>query len=162
MFWNSTIGKLLMTLLISMTPVLELRGAIPAAVASGLDLRTSVLVAVIGNLIPVPFVILFISRIFAWMRKMSYKLDLLVTRLEKRAYDKAELVQRYTFWGLALFVAIPLPGTGAWTGALIAGVIHMDAKQAFLSIALGVIAAGLIVASLTYGVGTLINGGMVK
>lgn len=159
MFWNSVLGKILATMLISMVPVIELRGAIPIATAGGLSLSAAIPAAMIGNLIPVPFLILFLRRILAWLRGRSAGWNRFVSRLEARADRKADLVRRYAFWGLALFVAVPLPGTGAWTGALIAAMMQMRLKEAFPAIALGVAAAGLIVASVTYGAGTLLLGG---
>ncbi len=149
---NGSFGKILITFLIAMAPVIELRGAIPLATAGGLDLTTAILAAIPGNLLPVPFIILFIRRAFAWLRKRSVRWNSLVTRLEARAGRKADLVRRYAFWGLALFVAVPLPGTGAWTGALIAAMLDMRLKRAFPAIALGVVAAGCLVAAATYGV----------
>ena len=148
-----------MTLFISMAPVVELRGAIPIATANGLDFQTAIITAVIGNLIPVPFIVMFIRRIFARLRLKGPKWRALVKRLELHAGRRADAVRRCAFWGLALFVAIPLPGTGAWTGALIAAMLGMRMKQAFPSIALGVAGAALIVAFVTYGAGTLIFGG---
>ncbi|MBQ8600917.1 MAG: small multi-drug export protein [Clostridia bacterium] len=135
-----------------MVPVIELRGAIPIATAHGLEPYVSIPVAIIGNLIPVPFIIIFIKKIFAWIRKVMPKLDGMVTKLEQRAESKIDTVQKYAFWGLFVFVAIPLPGTGAWTGALIAAMMDMPLKRAFPSIALGVLAAGVIVTLVTYGV----------
>lgn len=155
--WSSTLGKIIMTFLISMVPVIELRGAIPIAVSNGLDFWVAVTVSVIGNLVPVPFIILFIKKIFAFMRKHSKKLNSLVTRLEKRAEKKSEVVQKYAFWGLFILVAIPLPGTGAWTGALIAAMLEMRIKKAFPAIALGVIGAAIIVTFATYGVSALFS-----
>ena len=150
--WNTFFGKILMTLLVSMVPVIELRGAIPIATAHGLEPYISIPVAIIGNLIPVPFIIIFIKKIFAWIRKVMPKLNGFITKLEKRAESKIETVQKYAFWGLFIFVAIPLPGTGAWTGALIAAMMDMKLSRAFPSIALGVLAAGVIVTLVTYGV----------
>ena len=149
--WNSFIGKIIMTALISMVPVIELRGALPIAVANGLDYPIAIVVSVIGNLIPVPFIIIFIRKIFEWMRKVSSKLDVLVTKLEQRAESKSDVVQKYAFWGLFILVAIPLPGTGAWTGALVAAMLDMRLKRAFPAIALGVITAAAIVTFVTYG-----------
>ena len=136
----------------SMVPVIELRGAIPFGVAQGLGLWQAIIVSVLGNLLPVPFIILFIRKIFAWLRKISPKLNALVTKLEQRAEGKSEKVLKYAFWGLFLLVAIPLPGTGAWTGSLVAAMLDMRLKKAFPAIALGVIAAGVIVSVITYGV----------
>ncbi len=153
--WSTFFGKLLMTFLISMVPIIELRGAIPIGVANGLSIWPAILVSILGNLVPVPFIILFIKKIFAWMRTKSVRLNNLVERMEKRAAGKTETVQKYAFWGLFVLVAIPLPGTGAWTGALVAAMLEMPMKKAFPSIALGVAAAGAIVAFVTYGAGTL-------
>ena len=146
-----------MTLLISMVPVIELRGAIPIATAHGVDIWAAIAVSIVGNLIPVPFIIVFIRRIFAWLRVKSGWLDSLVTRLEARAERKADTVRKCEFWGLCLFVAIPLPGTGAWTGALIAAMLNMRLKRALPAIALGVVIAGAIVAAVTLGAGTLLD-----
>lgn len=158
MLWNSFIGKVLMTLVISMVPVIELRGAIPIATAHGLDAAIAIPVAIVGNLIPVPFIIIFIRKIFDWMERVSPKLGRLVTKLKDRADKKSETVLKYAFWGLVILVAIPLPGTGAWTGALVAAMLNMRLKKAFPAIALGVVIAGAIVACVTYGVVGLLFG----
>ena len=154
-FLNTFFGKILTTFLVSMVPVIELRGAIPIGVARGLPFWAAVLVSIIGNLVPVPFIIIFIKKIFAFMREKMPKLNGLVTRLENKANSKSETVQKYAFWGLFIFVAIPLPGTGAWTGALIAAMLEMPLKKAFPSIMLGVLSAGAIVTFITY-IGPLI------
>lgn len=146
-----------MTFVISMIPVIELRGAIPIATSYKLDFRVAVITAIIGNLVPVPFIIVFIKRIFALMRRKSAKLDLFVTKLEKRADSKAATVQKYEFWGLFLLVAIPLPGTGAWTGALVAAMLDMPLKKAFPAILLGVVGAAIIVSFVTFGAGAIIS-----
>ena len=153
--WNTLFGKALMTFFISMVPVLELRGAIPFGTAYGLPLWAAILISIVGNLVPVPFIIIFIRKIFAWLRRKNQKLDHLVTRLEIRAEKKSDVVQKYAFWGLFVLVAIPLPGPGAWTGALVAAMLDMRLKRAFPAIALGVIAAGVIVAFVTYGAGAI-------
>lgn len=145
-----------LTFCIAMVPVLELRGAIPIGTAYGLDLWTAIFVSILGNLVPVPFIIIFIKKIFAWMRRRMPRLDGLVTGLEKRAADKSETVEKYAFWGLFILVAIPLPGTGAWTGSLVAAMMDMPMRKAFPAIALGVVGAGIIVAFVTYGAGRLL------
>ena len=155
-FWGTTAGSILMTLLISMVPVLELRAAIPAGVIAGLDIPVVVAAAVIGNLIPIPFIIVFIRKIFKWMQTKSEKLAALVKRLEDKADRKKDKVLKYEFWGLMFFVAIPLPGTGAWTGALIAAMLDMQLKRSFPAIAAGVVIAAVIVTVATYGVAALI------
>ncbi len=150
-FLSTTLGKIIVTFLWSMVPVIELRGAIPIGVGSGLPYWVAVVVSIVGNLVPVPFIILFIRKIFELMRKWSKKLDGLVTRLEKRAESKSEVVQKYAFWGLFVLVAIPLPGTGAWTGALVAAMLDMRLKRAFPAIVLGVLGAAAIVTFVTFG-----------
>lgn len=142
---------ILLTFLVAMVPVVELRGAIPFGVVRGLNLWTAIIASVLGNLVPVPFIILFIRRIFAWMRAHMPKLDGLVTRMEKKAEKNRAAVERYAFWGLAILVAIPLPGTGAWTGALVAAMMEMRLKRAFPAIVIGVVIAGVIVSIVTYG-----------
>lgn len=150
-FLKTTLGQILVTLFVSMVPVIELRGAIPIATGLGLSAKIAIPVAIMGNLIPVPFIIIFIKKIFALMRKMSPKLNGVVDRMEAKAEKNKEKVLRYAFWGLALFVAIPLPGTGAWTGALVAAMLDMPLKRAFPSIIIGVLGAGLVIAFLSYG-----------
>ena len=150
-FLSTVFGKIVATFLVSMVPIIELRGAIPIGVGYGLDYWVVVLVAVIGNIIPVPFIILFIRKIFELMRKWSKKLDGIVTKLEKRAESKSDVVQKYAFWGLFILVAIPLPGTGAWTGALVAAMLDMRLKRAFPAIGFGVLTAAAIVTFVTYG-----------
>ncbi len=149
-FTENFIGKILTTLFVSMIPVIELRGAIPIGVGLGLPYLVSVSVSLIGNILPVPFIILFIKAIFAWIRKVMPKLDGFVTKLEQRAEKNRATVEKYAFWGLFLFVAIPLPGTGAWTGALIAAMMDMPLKKAFPSVAIGVITAAMIVTTVTF------------
>ena len=142
---------ILLTFLVAMVPVVELRGAIPFGVVRGLNLWTAIIASVLGNLVPVPFIILFIRKIFAWMRAQMPKLDGLVTRMEKKAEKNRAAVEKYAIWGLAILVAIPLPGTGAWTGALVAAMMEMRLKRAFPAIVIGVVIAGVIVSIVTYG-----------
>ncbi len=142
---------ILLTFLVAMVPVVELRGAIPFGVVRGLNIWTAIIASVLGNLVPVPFIILFIRKIFAWMRAHMPKLDGLVTRMEQKAEKNRAAVEKYAFWGLAVLVAIPLPGTGAWTGALVAAMMEMRLKRAFPAIVIGVVIAGVIVSIVTYG-----------
>ncbi len=137
-------GEFCFTALVSMLPVVELRGGIPFGLRVGLPLPLAVAAAVLGNMAPVPFLILFTRRVFAWLRRRLPALEGLIARLERRAAEKRELVQRYKFWGLLVLVAIPLPGTGAWTGALAAAFLDMPLRRALPSIFLGVVTAGLI------------------
>lgn len=150
--WNGSFGKLLMTFLISMVPVIELRGAIPVAAAHDVPIWLAVCISVLGNLLPVPFIIIFVRKVFAWIRKRIPKLDGMVTSLENRAAKRMDKVQKFSFWGLFILVAIPLPGTGAWTGALVAAMLEMRLKRAFPAIALGVVAAGIVVGLASLGV----------
>ena len=151
-------GEFLLTMLISMIPVVELRGGIPAGVAMGLPIPTALLAAVLGNMLPVPFVILFIRQIFKWIRLHIPKLGGVVDRLETRAYQKMsnKRLVRYQAWGLLLFVAIPLPGTGAWTGSLVAALMDLRLRNAVPVIFAGVVIAGLIITALTYGVAAIL------
>jgi len=141
----------LLTFFTSMIPVLELRGAIPVGVAGGLPVLLSMLIAVIGNLIPIPFLIIFTKKVFDWL-KTKGRIKALVEKLEAKAHAKSEIVHKYEWWGLCILVAIPLPGTGAWTGALVAAVLGMRLRKAMPAIILGVLLAGIIVTILTYGV----------
>ena len=157
-FHGTAAGKFLLTMLISMVPVVELRGGVPAGVAMGLPTGMALLAGVIGNMIPVPFVILFIRKAFKWVRVHIPWLGGFVDRLETRAYRKIKNrnLVRYEAWGLLLFVAIPLPGTGAWTGSLIAALMDLRLKNAVPVIFLGVVIAGLIMTALTYGVSSIL------
>lgn len=145
-----------MTFFIAMLPVLELRGAIPIGTAAGLDPRLALAAAFLGNLVPVPFIVIFIRKIFVWLRSKSEFLDRVVARMEAKAEKNADKVHKYETVGLFILVAIPLPGTGAWTGALVAAFLDMRLKRCFPAIALGVLAAGIIVFCLTYGVSALL------
>ena len=139
-----------------MVPVLELRGAIPLGVAAGMPPLAAMLVAVAGNMVPVPFIILFIRKIFQWLRHKG-KIGVVVEKLERRAVQKSEVVKKYAGIGLLLLVAISLPGTGAWTGALVAALMQMRLKQALPNMFWGVVIAGFIITSLTYGVTHLLG-----
>ena len=132
-------NSFLYTLLISMVPIIELRGGLPVGIASGLSFPVAYIAAVIGNLIPVPFIILFIRRIFILIRKYMPKLSSMIDKLENKAHLKGQKVRKYQKFGLFIFVAIPLPGTGAWTGALVAAFLDIRLKDAILPIVLGVL-----------------------
>jgi len=143
---------MLKTFLMAMVPIIELRGAIPyGAGIAGLPIWQAALIAVLGNLLPVPFLVVFTRDVFALMRKKSDKLNSIVLRMERKADRNKDVVLRYEFWGLMILVAIPLPGTGAWTGALVAAMMDMQLKRAFPAIALGVVVAAFIVTWVTYG-----------
>lgn len=152
---GSYLGKILLTFIMSMVPVIELRGAIPIGVGYGLDLWFVVLISIFGNFLPVPFIMLFIRKIFAWMRKVNKRFASIVDRMEKKAAKHTDKVTKYGFWGILILVAIPLPGTGAWTGALVAAMMEIRFKTALPAIFLGVILAAVIVTFVTYGVSVI-------
>ena len=137
---------------LSMIPVLELRASIPVGSSLGLNAWQCAVAAIVGNMIPVPFVILFIRKIFAYLKENWPKLSRFVERLEAKAEKKKPLVQKYAILGLTLLVAIPLPGTGAWTGALVAAMLDIRLKRAIPCILLGVVIAAVIVTMITYGI----------
>ena len=145
----------IITFLMAMVPVVELRGAIPYGVIAGLSVPEAFVLAVLGNLAPIPFLVVFTRMIFEWLRTKSEGLDRMVRKLEAKADKNKEIVEKYEFFGLMLLVAIPLPGTGAWTGALVAAMMNMRLKRAMPAITVGVIVAGIIVTTLTYGAGAL-------
>lgn len=145
------LNDILKTLVTGMLPILEIRGAIPVGVAAGMDPWAAFAVGLIGNMIPVPFLILLTRKVLNWMKK-HHLLDKFTAFLERKGSEKAEQVQRYSFWGLFILVAIPLPGTGAWTGALVASLLDMRLKRALPAIGMGVAVAGLIILVFTYGV----------
>ena len=149
---GTTAGKMLYAFVISMVPVIELRVGLPLAIAKGLPLYLALPACILGNMVPVPFIIIFIKKIFAWLRKHWPWMDRVVTAMEKRADTKSDAVKKYGPWGLLLFVAIPAPGTGAWTGALIAALMDMKLKQAVPIIFVGVCIAAAIMTAATLGV----------
>lgn len=146
------VKSFLWVLLLSMIPVLELRASIPVGSSLGLNAWQCAVAAIIGNMIPVPFIILFIRKIFNYLKENWQILSRFVERLEAKAEKKKSLVQKYAIFGLALLVAIPLPGTGAWTGALVAAMLDIRLKRAIPCILLGVIIAAIIVTMITYGI----------
>lgn len=152
---ETKLGEFTLTILVSMIPVVELRGGIPFGVAAGLPVWAAFIAAIIGNLIPVPFIIVYIRRIFQWMRRHMPKLNSMVDRLERKAHLKGQRVTKYKYLGLMLFVAIPLPGTGAWTGSLAAAFLDMPLRKAIPSVVAGVLIAGLAISILSYGVVSL-------
>ena len=147
---GTTSGKCLFTMLVSMIPVIELRGGLPFGVALGLPYYLAFPAAVIGNLIPAPFIIVYIRRIFELLRRYLPSLNGLIDKLEKKAHLKGKKVQKYQYIGLWLFVAIPLPGTGAWTGSLAAAFLGMRLKKAMPAVVLGVLTAGCSLLGLTH------------
>lgn len=135
--------------IISMLPILELRGGILAGFALGMELIPTFVIAYIGNLIPVPFILLFIQWIFKHLKKTP--LQKFVNWCEKRAEEKGSAIEGFAYFGVFLFVAVPLPGTGAWMGALIASMLRLDVKKTFFIIMAGVLIAGIIVSIVSFG-----------
>ena len=153
---ENPLGEFCFTVLVSMVPVAELRVGIPFGVARGLPVWAAYLAAVIGNILPVPFILVYIRRVFQWLRKHMPALNRLVDKLERKAHLKGRTVTKYKYLGLLLFVAVPLPGTGAWTGALAAAFLDMPLRKAAPSIFAGILIAGIAISILTFGVASLI------
>ena len=137
--------------IISMIPILELRGGLLAASVLNIDIVRALWIRIVGNLIPVPFILLLITPIFNWL-KQTKTFRPMVEKMENRAMNKKEQIERYEFWGLLLFVGIPLPGTGAWTGSLIAALLGIKFKKAFPAVTLGILLASFIMTVLSYTV----------
>jgi len=138
---------------LSLLPIIELRGGVIAGRALGLDPITTFVICYIGNILPVPFILWLIKRIIKWMGNSSINfLKKFVKWLNNKVEDKKGQIEKYGFWGLVLFVGIPLPGTGAWTGCLIAAMLDMDKKKSFLAAAIGVLMAGIIMSVLSIGI----------
>ena len=152
-FWvwvtSTLVGKIVASGFISMLPLVELRAGIPIAVGLGLT-------CIVANILPIPFIILFIRKIFAVVRKWSATFEKLISKVEAKAYKHQDMIDKYAAMGLFILTAIPLPGTGAWTASLLATLMDMRLSRAFFPIALGVVGAGTIMAILSYGVAALI------
>ena len=149
---SGRVGKEAIVFIISMIPILELRGALlVAGPLLGVPVAKAIPLCILGNIIPVPFILLLITPIFNWMKGTKH-LKPLVDKLEAKAMKKKDQIEKYEFWGLVLFVGIPLPGTGAWTGALVASLIDMDIKKAFKAILIGICLAAVIMTLISYGV----------
>lgn len=151
------ISRELIVFIISMVPILELRGGLLAASLFNIDIVKAIWICVIGNIIPVPFILLLITPIFQWL-KQTKLFRPLVEKLESKAMGKSEQIEKYEFWGLVLFVGIPLPGTGAWTGSLIASLLGIKFKKAFPAVIVGILVATVIMSIVSYGLlGALIH-----
>ncbi len=147
---GGSVGKEVIVFIISMIPILELRGALlVAGPLLGVPVSVAVPISVIGNIIPVPFILLLITPIFQWM-KGTKLFRPMVEKLESKAMSKSDQIEKYEFWGLVLFVGIPLPGTGAWTGSLIAALLGIKFKKAFPAVILGIMIATVIMCFISY------------
>ena len=143
--------------IISMIPILELRGGLLAASLLKVGMAKAIPICIIGNIIPIPFILLFLKQVFAMLKKVKLFRPL-VEKLEGRAMKKSGTIRKYEFLGLLLFVGVPLPGTGAWTGSLIATLLEIDVKKASLAILLGILMATVIMTVVSYGiVGSLVS-----
>ena len=154
---TAVLKKYLMIFLVSMVPVAELRGAIPRGIAQDLKPALVWLVCVIGNMIPVPFIMLFIRAIFKWMKKHGGWMEKIVIKMEHKAERGAEMFYKYELLGLFILVAIPLPGTGAWTGALVAAMLRLRMKAAVPAIFFGVCVAGIAMLAISCGVSFVVS-----
>ena len=146
----------LIVFIVSMIPLIELRGGLIAAALLGMPVAEGVLYCLAGNIVPVPFILLFITPIFAWLKKTKLFRPL-VEKLEAKSISKSDRIQKYEFWGLVLFVGIPLPGTGAWTGALIASLLNIKLKKAVPAIFLGLLLATTIMCIITYAIPAIVR-----
>lgn len=150
----ATLGKYVskeaVVFIISMIPILELRGGLIVASLLQVPITTAIPLCIIGNIIPIPFILLFIKQVFKWMKKFKIFRGI-IEKLENRAMSKSDNIKKYEFWGLVLFVGIPLPGTGAWTGSLIAALLDVDFKKAILAELLGIAIATIIMSIFSYG-----------
>lgn len=150
-FFQNDIPPQLIAFLVSVCPVLELRGGMIAARILEMPFIEAFIICYIGNMLPIPFILLFIRRIFKWMRKYKF-FGKIVDKLEARSEKKKDTIVKYQEWGLLIFVAIPLPGTGGWTGALIAALMDLKFKKCLPIIGMGVLIAGIIMSLITYGI----------
>lgn len=150
---NIPYGKELLVFIISLMPVLELRGGLIAAAILGLDAAPSYIISIIGNILPVPFILLLITKILEWMRNSKIGL---FNKVANWLYSKVEKhkgqIEKYGYLGVILFVGIPLPGTGAWTGSLIASVLELDRKKTFFAVLVGIFIASIIMMIVSFGV----------
>lgn len=149
--FGASAGKIIGIVFISMIPIIELRGSIPVGFMLGLPWYVTLICSIIGNMLPVPIILLFVVKVFEFMKKHNI-LTKFVNKMEQKALNRSESVSKRAFLGLLFFVAIPLPGTGAWTGALIAAMLKMKRRDSFLAIFLGVTVAGTLVTLGAYGI----------
>ena len=142
--------------IISLLPILELRGGLIAATLLGVPYLRALMICVIGNIIPIPFILLFINKIFDWLKRFKYP-GKFVNWLETKTLKKRKQIDRFGFWGLILFVGIPLPGTGGWTGALLASLLRIPVKKSAVAIAIGIALSAAIMSIITYLIPWLIR-----
>ena len=148
---NKSISKDLIVFIISLFPILELRGGLLAAALLKIPYLKAAVICVLGNILPIPFLLLFLNNIFNLMEKWKWTKKI-ADFFKRRAIKNKSKIDKYGFWGLVLFVGIPLPGTGAWTGSLIAAVFNMDIKKSSIAIFIGILLAFVIMSILSYGI----------
>ena len=155
-FFLETVGRELCVFFCSMIPIIELRGAIPLGAALGVPIWQSYLLSVVGNMLPVPIILLFVKKVLSFMSRCRVKF---FNKVANYVYEKAEKnrarIEKYSFWGVALFVGIPLPMTGAWTGSLVAAMLNMKFWKAVLSALVGVLCAGIVMTLISYGIAAI-------
>lgn len=144
------LGKQILVFIISLMPILELRGGLIAAALLGLDPWQSYIICIIGNILPVPFILLLINKVLEWMRNSKH-FKKIANWLDNKVEKHKHQIEKYGYLGVILFVGIPLPGTGAWTGSLIASVLEMDKKKTFLAVCVGVFMASVIMMIVSFG-----------
>ncbi len=150
--WNPNI----VIFIISLFPILELRGGLIAATLLDVPYLRALIICVIGNIIPIPFILLFIKQIFQWLKKFKLT-GRFVNWLENKTLKKRGQIDKLGFWGLILFVGIPLPGTGGWTGALLASLLGIPVKKSSVAIGIGILLAAAIMSIITYGIPWLVT-----
>ncbi len=148
--FNGTISPEVAIFVISLMPILELRGGLLAAKLLAVPILTAIPICIIGNILPIPFILLLIKKVLNWMKKVK-GLRKIAVWLEEKAQKRSDKVAAAEFWGLVFFVGIPIPGTGAWTGSLIAALLGIDFKKAILAELLGVAIATVIMSIVSYG-----------
>lgn len=146
-------GKEILVFIISLLPILELRGGLIAAALLGLDPIPSYIISIVGNVLPVPFILLLITKLLKWMRGSKFKIfNKIANWLDEKVEKNKGQIEKYGYLGVVLFVGIPLPGTGAWTGSLIASVLELDRKKTFLAVMVGILMASIIMMFLSFGI----------
>lgn len=145
------LGKEVIVFIISMLPLLELRGGLLAASILNVNFTSGYIISILGNMVPIPFLLLFLEKVLNFLSKFKATKGV-VNKIEDKILSKKEQIEKYGYIGLMLFVGVPLPGTGAWTGAGLAVLLNMDKKKSFIYITLGVILASIIMSIISYGI----------
>ena len=151
-FFLERVGRELCVFLCAMLPIIECRGAVPLGCALGLPWWQNALFSMAGNLLPVPFILLFITALLKWMRRCRIRLfNKIAAWLDRKIEKHKGTIEKYSYWGVLIFVGLPIPGTGAWTGSLIASVLGLEPKKSFLAAFGGVVMATAIMTVVSYG-----------